>query len=808
MSPRASRKFATDNYGATTSVRPYRESVSESTESAPPKQSEQSAACRSFSDLSLEDVDWAGGKGANLGELSSSGFAVPSGFVIGAPAYAEFCDGTGLREKLAIALNDLRPEDSRSLADAAAVTHALVEITVVPPGLVEQISVAHARLCSDRPDLPVAVRSSAIGEDAATASFAGMHASFLNVRGREQLLRAVQQCWASLYSERTLYYRATGGMPLADMDIAVVVQKQLVAKRSGVMFTIDPTNGRDDRVVVEASLGLGESIVSGAVSPDRFVFEKGENAGDAPFLSEKYISHKTISIDSDLSGGTVTRKLTKSEETHAAIDESEATQIAHNGIAIEAHYGKPQDIEWALDQAGVLWILQSRPITTVGGGQTESPTVPHGAVLLSGVGAGPGAATGAVRLIESPKEGENFEQGELLVAHTTRPDWVPLMRRAAGIITDSGGVTCHAAIVARELGIPCIVGTGDATEQLIDGQVVTIDAANGTVLAGEQRVEIAAAEISAERAMPADASPSVTTESPPTRTKILVNLSDPEQVDLAAAMNVDGVGLLRAEILVLHALDGKHPKLLIEQGQGEEFVAKMAAALGRFAAGFSPRPITYRTIDFRTNEFRDLEGGDRFEPVEDNPMIGMRGVQRYLRDPEFFALELAAVRRVWDGGDQNLHLMLPFVRSANELAQCRELIAQSGLTDLPGFELWVMAEVPSILFILESIAEQGVAGISIGTNDLTQLLLGSDRESAELAESFDATDPAVVAYLRQLIPQARQLGLKTSICGQAPSVYPEYAEILVDAGIDAISVSVDAVEQARANVARAEGAQG
>lgn len=752
------------------------------------------AICRTFQQIGFDDADWAGGKGANLGELTSIGLAVPSGFVIGAPAYAEFCDSTGLRGKLASALAHLEPEDSRSLAQAARITSGLVEDAAMPQRIADAIAAAHDALCVDRPDLPVAVRSSAIGEDAAAASFAGMHASFLNVRGRQELLRAVRLCWASLFTERTLYYRATGGLPLAEMDIAVVVQKQLAARKSGVMFTIDPASGRQDRLVVEASLGLGEAIVSGGVSPDRFVFEKDESESAHPMLVEKHIRRKEIAIDAVAgdAGGTVTRKLGFDESTHAAIDEQEASQVAHTGLAIERHYGRPQDVEWAIDARGSLWILQSRPITTSGGEQSADVAERESsAVMLSGTGAGPGAATGAVRVIESLAQAGELLDGEILVAQTTRPDWVPLMRRAAGIITDSGGVTCHAAIVARELGIPCVVGTGDATSSLQDGQVVTIDAARGDVLMGAQRVE--QAPVVEPSAPP-----------PPTRTQLLLNLSDPDQIERAAAMEVDGVGLLRAEILVVHALGGVHPKLLIEQGRGGEFVDAMASALTRFAAGFAPRPITYRTIDFRTNEFGDLEGGDRFEPVEDNPMIGMRGVQRYLRDPEFFALELSAVKRVWDAGHTNLHLMLPFLRGADELAQCRELIERAGLLSLPGFELWAMAEVPSILFMLEQLVEQGVAGISVGTNDLTQLLLGADRESAELAESFDARDPAVVKYLQQLIPQARALGLKTSICGQAPSVYPEYAEMLVGAGIDAISVSIDAVDQTRRNIAAAE----
>jgi len=382
-----------------------------------------------------------------------------------------------------------------------------------------------------------------------------------------------------------------------------------------------------------------------------------------------------------------------------------------------------------------------------------------------------------------------------LVTRMTAPDWVPLMRRAAAIATDSGGMTCHAAIVSRELGIPCVVGTQRATQKLRDGELVTVDAARGLVLEGAQAA--GGTTLAAAPAVLAEARVA-------TGTSLLLNLSEPSQVTRVAALDVDGVGLLRAELMVIEALEGRHPRALLEQGSGAEFVDRMAAALTVFAAGFTPRPITYRTIDFRTNEFRNLQGGEAFEPEEANPMIGVRGAFRYTREPDLFGLELEAVKRVWDGGLTNLHVMLPFVRTARELARCRALVAAAGLLDRPDFELWIMAEVPSVLFNLERYAALGIAGISIGSNDLTQLVLGADRDSAQLAELFDERDPAVVDYLEQLIPRARELGLKTSICGQAPSVYPEYVDLLVRAGIDAISVNPDVVTRTRGLIDAAE----
>jgi pyruvate,water dikinase len=402
-----------------------------------------------------------------------------------------------------------------------------------------------------------------------------------------------------------------------------------------------------------------------------------------------------------------------------------------------------------------------------------------------------------VALLASLTEAGTVKDGAVLVTRMTAPDWVPLMRRAAAIATDSGGMTCHAAIVSRELGIPCVVGTQDATKKLRSREPVTVDGTQGLVLEG-----LPAAPETAPRLAPA-AHGQRGGRGSTTATALLLNLSEPSQVARASALDVDGVGLLRAELMVIEALDGTHPRVLLEEGRADEFVARMAEGLTTFAAGFAPRPVTYRTIDFRTNEFRGLRGGDRFEPEEANPMIGYRGVFRYVREPDLFALELDALREVWDSGHSNLHVMLPFVRTATELAACRAQIASSGLADRAGFELWIMAEVPSVLFNLEQYAQLGVAGISIGSNDLTQLLLGADRDSGLLAE-LDERDPAVVAYLQQLIPRARALGLKTSICGQAPSVHPEYAELLVRAGIDAISVNIDVVDRTRRLVDAAE----
>ncbi len=738
---------------------------------------------RPFDDLGRADVAFAGGKGANLGELTRAGFPVPPGFVVGAPAYGRFVTEGGLRDRIAVMLADLDVDDPDELRAASDRVRRLVADEPIPEAVETQIRAAYAQLGEDT---PVAVRSSATAEDTEDASFAGMNETFLNVRGPDAVVDAVKACWVSLFGARTIFYRASRGFGQADMDIAVVVQQQVDAERAGVMFTIDPSTGATDHVVIEGAFGLGEAVVSGRVSPDRYVVDKETLA-----IRAREIHPKTSTIESRETGGTVVREVAGEEAMRPTLTDDEAQALARTGITIETHYGAPQDTEWAIDPEGRIWMLQSRPVTAVGH-TVEAPAETEGAILLRGLGAAPGVASGPVTVLGTLADAGQFHDGDVLVTRMTAPDWVPLMRRAAAIATDSGGMTCHAAIVSRELGIPCVVGTQEATKRLRDGEVVTVDAGRGVVLEGR------AAKVTEEV-------PAVTTVTMrgATATALLLNLSEPSQVAKAAALDVDGVGLLRAELMVIEALAGDHPRLLLEEGRSAEFVDRMAESLTTFAAGFAPRPVTYRTIDFRTNEFRGLRGGDRFEPEEANPMIGYRGVHRYVREPDLFALELEAIRRVWDAGHSNLHVMLPFVRTADELAACRTLIEASGLPDRSGFELWVMAEVPSVLFNLERYAALGVAGISIGSNDLTQLLLGADRDS-ELLSEFDERDPAVVAYLRQLIPRARALGLKTSICGQAPSVHPEYAELLVRAGIDAISVNLDVVDRTRRLIDTAE----
>lgn len=782
-----------------------------------------------FSALRREDIAFAGGKGANLGELTAAGLPVPDGFVVGAPAYAAFCDHSRLRQRIEQTLGEVDFEDTAALQAASAAARGLIGEAEMPAQIQRAVAAAYEGLVGGGPaSARVAVRSSATAEDTAEASFAGMNETFLNVTGADAVIDALRRCWASLFGARTVYYRAVNRLPQAAMDIAVAIQRQVASTRAGVMFTVNPATGDRDELVIEGSFGLGEAVVSGSVSPDRWVVDKRTLA-----IKRREVRRKELIVEMGPDGGTTSRQLSEREGLRPALSDEEAVAVAQLGQRIEQHYGAPQDTEWAFDEVGALWMLQSRPITTLqkhppsalapaeaqpsAAAPQPSPAEAPSKVLLRGLGGAPGSASGAARILSSLQEASALGDGDVLVTHMTAPDWLPLMRRASAIVTDSGGMTCHAAIVSRELGIPCVVGTGEATKRLRDGEIVTVDATRGVVLEGGAPPGTgggsalpgagAAAPSPGGAAQEAGAAPTVL-RAPRgglvTATKILVNLSEPSQVERVRGMDVDGVGLLRAEMMILEALGGEHPRQLVEEGRSEELVSRMAENLDAFASGFQPRPVTYRTIDFRTNEFSGLRGGDRFEPSESNPMIGYRGALRYTREPDVFGLELEAVARVWDSGRRNLHVMLPFVRTAGELRRCSELIARSGLLDRDGFELWVMAEVPSVLFNLERYAALGVRGISIGSNDLTQLLLGADRDNPELAEIFDERDPAVTAYLRELIPKARDLGLSTSICGQAPSVHPEYAELLVRAGIDAISVNIDVIDRTRALVAAAE----
>ena len=764
-----------------------------------------------LNELSKSSLSTAGGKGANLAEMINSGFPVPNAFIVGAETYFDFVKLNGLEKTISEETKNLNYEDTAAVQKASQAIKTAILNARMQNDVAADITRSYNKLCdakgvilSSAEEVFVAVRSSATAEDLPGASFAGQQATFLNVKGSERLVNAVKACWASLFEARAIYYSNEKGFEHLRVGIAVVVQKMVQSEKSGIAFTVDPVTQNENNIIIEAGFGLGEAIVSGSVTPDKYIVDKRNfEIIEKVFEKQERMLVKTSKGDEWVA---VEQELQEVQK----LSNEEINALARICADIEKHYAFPQDIEFAFEGKNIF-IVQSRAITTLKNKGIETAKTlfenapqnasvsAHGTgkVLLQGLPASPGIATGAVKIILDLSHLNKIQKGDILVTKMTTPDFVPAMKRATAIITDEGGMTAHAAIVSRELGIPCIVGSRKATSILSDGQVITVDAKRGVVYEG--KVEFA--QPAAEQAQNAPAA--AYAQEIITGTKVYCNIATVELADKVAQKQVDGVGLMRAEFMIANM--GVHPRKIIKDGKQEEFINNLAEGMRKVCQAFYPRPVVYRATDFRTNEYRNLEGGAEFEPHEENPMIGYRGCFRYVKEPEVFKMELHAIKKVREEfGLKNLWLMIPFVRRTGELKNVKDLMHAEGLFQTRDFKLWIMVEVPSTVFIIEKFLDLGIDGISFGTNDLTQLILGVDRDSGIVAEEFDERHEAVLRALKHVIVECNARGVTSSFCGQAVSVYPEVAEAVVRYGITSVSVNPDSIETARKIIASVE----
>ncbi|HXW41518.1 MAG TPA: phosphoenolpyruvate synthase [Xanthobacteraceae bacterium] len=782
-----------------------------------------------FEDLARGDVPLVGGKNASLGEmlrhLSKQGVRVPAGFATTADAYWRFVEANKLRETIAASLDDFA-RGRTPLAEAGAAIRCAFLRGAWPADVAESITASYRELCrrSGKPDADVAVRSSATAEDLPDASFAGQQETFLNIRGVPALLDGCRRCFASLFTDRAISYRQAKGFDHLKVALSIGVQDMVRSDLggAGVMFSIDTETGFDKVVVINAAWGLGENVVQGTVDPDEYQVYKPllSDASLTPII-EKSIGEKAQKMIYARDGDRPTRNVptSKAERSAFVLDDREILMLARSACAIESHYGCPMDMEWAKDgESGELFVVQARPETVQSRRQASAfksyRVKSKGRTLATGLSIGEAVATGRVCLIESPRDIGRFVDGAILVARTTDPDWVPIMRRAAAIVTDHGGRTSHAAIVSRELGLPAVVGTGNATAVLHDEQDVTVSCAEGD----QGFIYEGFADFEAEELDLAHI--------PKTRTQVMLNLANPAAAFRWWRIPADGVGLARMEFVVsnhikIHPMalvrydtlaDENAKRIIAELTEGypqktDYFVERLARGLARIAAAYHPRPVIVRMSDFKTNEYANLIGGAAFEPREENPMLGFRGASRYYspRYREGFALECRAIRRLREEfGFRNVIVMIPFCRSTKEADQVLAVMAENGLKrGERGLQVYVMCEIPSNVILAKTFAER-FDGFSIGSNDLTQLTLGVDRDSEGLAALFDEQDEAVKWMIENVIREAHKAGAKVGLCGQAPSDHPEFAEFLVRCGIDSISVSPDSFIAVKRRVAATE----
>lgn len=764
-----------------------------------------------FDELRRADVGLVGGKSSSLGELTSSvDVPVPYGYATTANAYRYFMEKTGQNKKIHKMLQELQDvEDSVELHEVCTKIRESICSATMPEDLAEQIGKAYEDLAEKVGEKNpfVAVRSSATAEDLPDASFAGQQDTYLNVTGRDMVIRKVKECYASTFTDRAVYYRAKKNFDHENVALSAAVQMMADAKAAGVMFTVNLATGADDSIMIEGSWGLGEYIVQGTVTPDNFVVDK-----DSLTITSRRINEKSIELIRKEAGDVEERKVEPERAKAQVISDEQIAQLADYAKRIEKHYGCYMDMEWAVDHKDRLWILQARPETVWSKKNKEKKseeetvmTTDHN-VLVKGLPASPGMAAGKCHVITDPKDIDTFKEGEVLVTTMTSPDWVPAMKKAVAIVTDAGGMTCHASIVSRELGIPCVVGTKsrsvEATGVLKTGQDITIDARNGIIYDGIVADLVKKGTPAAQAAGTA----AVAAEYfPPTGTRVLMNLGDPDLADKYASLPCDGIGLMREEFIWTTFIH-EHPLYLIETGRPEKVVDMLAEGISKVCRALAPRPVVLRFSDFKSGEYRNLKGGDKYEPEEPADLLGWRGASRYY-DPKYtdaFRLELKAVRKVREEyGLKNLNCMIPFCRTVDEAEKVTAIMREEGLERGPDFKLLLMAEIPANILLADRF-NKFVDGYSIGSNDLTMLILGCDRNNDTVASLFDERNLAIKRAIRHLIKVAHRDGKTVSICGQAPSVYPDFTEFLVKSGIDYVSVNPDMVKSTRLNVARIE----
>ncbi len=777
----------------------------------------------SFSQIGRESIKEVGGKGANLGQMVRGGLPVPPGFVVTTEAYMRFLKNNNLEGGIKSALAGVDIDDVESLNKVSREITSMIMAARIPDFIERDIKEAYIQLSlgkemkgvngpalemikAGRGDAIVAVRSSATSEDLSGASFAGQLESFLSIQGRPKLFEAIKKCWTSLFTPRVIFYRKTKGFNDFP-SMGVIIQRMIQSEKSGVVFTVNPMSRDANQMVIESSWGYGESIVSGLVTPDEHIVDKA--SGD---VVGKRINRKKWLRRMDPVTGSVIKENVESGKVNAeTLTPAEVRKLWELGKRVEEYYnGEPQDIEWCIEK-NRAYLVQTRPVTTLGGSAVKHGGSPEGNVIITGLGASPGTAKGKVRMVVDASDATKIEQGEILVTQMTNPSMVTLMRKAAAIVTDEGGMTSHAAIVSRELGVPCIVGTGNATQKLKNGQEVVVDATNGKVYDGSATIPETTSQTQAsseadvgilDMLVPVqDSSSGASTGAMEnlksaekedfTATSIKVNIAFPEMAE-KAAHKADGVGLLRAEHML--AQSGKHP-VMLAKNDPEELIRIIEEGIGAIAKSFYPKPVWYRTLDARTDEFRGMEGGDS-EPAEANPMLGWHGIRRSLDEPDVFRCELQAIRNLHEKGLENICIMLPFIISVGEFRKAKAMI------NFPA-KVGIMVETPAAAAEIESFCREGIAFASIGSNDLTQLVLGVDRNNARIAGLYTEFHPAVTDIMKSVIKSCRKHGVEISLCGESGS-NPKMAEFLVESGIDSISVELDAIDAVRSAVAKTE----